>query len=39
MGFPTPSVINGLPYTDKQAVDAWMRGRVADLATRPTKGK
>jgi hypothetical protein len=30
LNFPAPSIIRGLPYTDLDAVDAWMRSRVAD---------
>lgn len=39
LGFPQPTRINNISYTDKQAVDGWMRGRVADLAIRPAKEK
>lgn len=33
-GFPQPSRINGLDYTDLNKVDEWMRARVVDLAAR-----
>jgi hypothetical protein len=39
LGFPQPARINNISYTDKQAVDRWMRARVADLATRHAKEK
>jgi predicted DNA-binding transcriptional regulator AlpA len=39
MDFPKPSVINGLPYTDVSAIDAWMRNRVVDLADAGRKAK
>src|SRR5258708_4032323 len=37
--FPQPTRINNISYTDKQEIDSWMRGRVADLAIRPAKEK
>ena len=37
LGFPRPARVNGISYTDRNGVDAWMRGRVADLANERTK--
>lgn len=28
LNFPQPTIINGIAYTDLDAVDAWMRARV-----------
>jgi predicted DNA-binding transcriptional regulator AlpA len=28
LGFPQPTRINGISYTDREAVDAWMRSRI-----------
>jgi predicted DNA-binding transcriptional regulator AlpA len=32
MGFPQPTRINEISYTDMNEIDAWMRSRVVDLA-------
>jgi predicted DNA-binding transcriptional regulator AlpA len=32
MGFPQPTRINDISYTDMDQVDAWMKARVVDLA-------
>jgi predicted DNA-binding transcriptional regulator AlpA len=32
VGFPQPTRINNLPYTNIDAIDSWMRSRVVDLA-------
>jgi hypothetical protein len=39
MGFPQPSVVNGLKYTDAKAIDEWMKSRVIDLASAGRKAK
>lgn len=28
LGFPQPTRINGISYTDRNAVDEWMRTRI-----------
>lgn len=32
LGFPRPSVINDIEYTDLDEVDAWMKARVVNRA-------
>jgi hypothetical protein len=32
MGFPRPSRVNNISYTDMDQVNAWMKERVVDLA-------
>lgn len=34
VGFPQATEINGVSYTDLDAVDAWMKSRVVDRAER-----
>jgi hypothetical protein len=31
LGFPQPSIVNGIAHTDLDEVDAWMKARVVDL--------
>jgi len=37
LGFPKPTRINNISYTDREAVDAWMRSRVISLAASPAR--
>jgi len=39
LGFPQPTRINGISYTDREAIDEWMRCRVTSLATSPATRK
>ena len=32
LGFPQPTVINDISYTDVDQIHAWMKARVVDLA-------
>ncbi len=34
LGFPQPSVINGIQYTDIEEVERWMRARVVTQLSR-----
>jgi predicted DNA-binding transcriptional regulator AlpA len=33
LNFPQPSMINGVPYTDGEELDAWMKARVVSRLT------
>jgi predicted DNA-binding transcriptional regulator AlpA len=35
LGFPQPTRINGISYTDREAVDTWMRSRIAKCENVP----
>jgi predicted DNA-binding transcriptional regulator AlpA len=39
LGFPQPTRINSISYTDMDEVDAWMKSRVVDLADAGRKAK
>ena len=39
MGFPQPTRINDISYTDMDQVNAWMKERVVDLANAGRKAK
>ncbi|WP_377828812.1 helix-turn-helix transcriptional regulator [Bradyrhizobium lupini] len=37
MKFPQPSIVNGLPFTDVDEINAWMKSRVVNFATSKAK--
>jgi hypothetical protein len=34
LGFPAPSVINGISYTNLDHVDSWMRSRIVHFVSK-----